>query len=317
MTQPQGPIQPSEVPDGCIPRRVLFLREATETGQPPSVTSARGGSLKPLPAEVDCDRAAFATGGYNSYSLAVLQHRELNGEVLAHHLQYGPEATVPTTGSRYWGMVLTSYRTVNALYAALLTKVTDHHHGHQIETPGAPETGTKQQEALVAGGWQNAPVFVVGGKTARRYRSLFGNVGHVLGEETGNARQLLALIDTYVQDHRVPSHQTGRHTRIPLNDPTGLAAGPALLFPCSRIRLPTMINGLTDRGLNVADLPVYDTVADPTIPHRLRDLAEEVTTTYGRGGFTNATDSSAAAPFAFRWVAFFSPSGVDAALPAL
>ncbi|KAJ1976039.1 uroporphyrinogen-III synthase [Dimargaris verticillata] len=269
-----------------MPVRVLLLRDDDKAWTAQS-------ALSPLPR----DRYAqeFTQRGWESTTVPVLAPSWLHADTLYQTLQAGP-------GSRYWGLVLTSARAVEAICACLKVK----------------------QTTLLAQ-WYDTPLFVVGENTARAAQSLFGANQIVQGQNTGNAVQLADHIGQYIRNYNSTNCEThnpvqacGQRLPPPLPVVTEQChtmlrshshldhLAPSLLFFSSAIRRPTLVNRLSDQGVAVTELPVYTIQPRATVQ---ADLEAALT----------RSDQSAIKTThpPYDWVVFFSPSGVDAALPTI
>ncbi|KAJ1985446.1 uroporphyrinogen-III synthase [Dimargaris cristalligena] len=327
MTRPESTPPTKQQPNVANPPHVLLLRNPDENNDP-----------NPNP-PTDRYIRAFQAHGWTTTSLPVLCHHWLNADLLCSTLLSPTDP--PSEGTplppQYWGLVLTSGRAIDALEAAI-----------------APLSSADR--SLI---WQfgaTRPVFVVGPNTYRRAKSFFERAhtgsahspdrSQIIGREAGDAVHLLEYIQAYVNEHRPvdPTSQTGAWTQL-AQTPASAApttttttttttpvrsSGPAsLLFLSSRQRRPTLVSGLIQRGINVTELPVYDTGADPTVPQRLtREGAADRTEQppspeilpieINQSPVTTAqTADQSSRHRPWDWVVFFSPSGVDATWPAI
>ncbi|CAG8545924.1 6099_t:CDS:10, partial [Ambispora leptoticha] len=141
--------------------------------------------------------------------------------------------------------------------------------------------------------WKSLPFFVVGNMTASiATRDLgFTPIG---AKESGNA-ELLAdfIVDFYTNNKD--------------NNATEIFTS-SLLFLVGDKHLDTLVNKLKPTGINLRELTVYESTSIP-------DFTRELQNTYDNDGLNTNQVKEKRIPF--NWVVFFSPSGVDLALPAL
>ncbi|KAJ1962554.1 uroporphyrinogen-III synthase [Dispira parvispora] len=240
----------------------------------------------------------FKNYHYRTSSIPVLTHHCLNLAPLRTILKSDPTHT-------YWGIVVTSAKTVQALEQAI------------------PPQSNESPSAL----WSNLPVFVVGESTKRACQRFFPTEQPILGADSGNAEQLANFIHDYYQIHHISAEDRGAgfHRTLGSSSSSGDQAQhdnlsspgptrPSLLYLVSQIRRPTLIHGLLPRGISVTELAVYNTVPNPEFNTLIEQYLKPDVRLCGENTLPAATPSTR---LPFQWVVFFSPSGVDAALPTL
>ncbi|KAJ1649105.1 hypothetical protein IWQ61_009702 [Dispira simplex] len=240
----------------------------------------------------------FGNYHWSASSLPALTHRWLNLAPLRTILKSDPSQA-------YWGIVITSAKAVQALEQAI------------------PLESDERPSDL----WSNLPVFVVGQSTKRACQRFFTAEQPILGADSGNAEQLANFINDYYQIHHISGEGRGPGFHRTLGSPCSSerrtqhdspslpdTTTPSLLYLVSRIRRPTLIDDLLPRGISVTELAVYDTVSHPEFSGRIEQYLKPEAHLCEKNALPKPNSST---PLSFQWVVFFSPSGVDAALPTL
>lgn len=141
--------------------------------------------------------------------------------------------------------------------------------------------------------WRASPIFAVGSRTASDVKATFGI--DPVGKAAGSAR---ALGDTIVEYFARLQDCDAGHSAD-----TDRAQDKPVLFMCSRIARVDLVDTLSSASISVEKVVAYDTVASA-------DASAAVSEAVVKS--VEASASSAEV-----WVAFFSPSGVEAVLPFL
>ncbi|KAI6137664.1 tetrapyrrole biosynthesis, uroporphyrinogen III synthase [Pisolithus tinctorius] len=215
--------------------------------------------------------AAFRTHGYSPISAPVLETTLVHLEQLASKIDDGPSV------HRFTGVVVTSKRSIEAWNRAvdcIVTRSRENDVVREVGSGGEDETS-----------WAPIPFYILGDVTAGAARELRKRLPHGLGpmdvrggSGVGSAEQLAKVIleDGDVSGSKKMLYLTGDKNR------------------------DTMSKMLTQGGVEMEELQVYETCGSSTFAHDLEDALRK-----------------AESAGAWGWIVFFAPSAARYVYPAL
>ena len=219
---------------------------------------------------------------------------------------------------QYAGLIFTSKQAVLAAKAALdelaprpVGAETTATRPPATDTPPTPTTGSVTET------WSRRPLFAVGKGTSEHVKAAFGNAAEPLGSTAGSAAELGAFIATTFKLHLcesidnrerataddgatvAPGHRTAVDGVRPARPPPASPGSRApLLFLCGDKASRDIDTALTAAQLPFSRVVAYTTETQPDVG-------------------ASVAQAIARATVGCPWVAFFSPSGVDAVMPHL